>query len=182
MNKRAEIAKLITALGEYYDKSLSPTQIAAYTEDLLCLDPEQLTQAIVTYRNDPSNDRFPLPVKLKAVVGMAASAEDEAIMVVSRIVSAIERIGPYRVKDAREAIGEVGWQVVRLEGGWEAMCSQIPDYSTMSIKKAQWRNLCKAMASRGRVEQHLHALPSSGGSLTAIDFKKLLPKYPGGAV
>ena len=148
MSKRAEIMKLVAALGEYYDKALTPTQIAAYTEDLLCLEPEELAQAIVIYRNDPRHDRFPLPVKLKSMVGQALNPDDEAVLVAGRILNAIARIGPYQSAKAREAIGEVGWQVVECEGGWESICEvQTDDIPT---RKAQWRNLAKSFLESPR--------------------------------
>jgi hypothetical protein len=140
--------KLVAALGEYYDKALTSTQIAAYTEDLMCLEPEDLAKAIVLYRNDPRHDRFPLPVKLKSMVGQSLNPEDEAILISGRILAAISRIGPYDSARARAAIGEVGWQVVECEGGWETLCEiQTDDIPT---RKAQWRNLAKSFLESPR--------------------------------
>lgn len=146
MNKLAEIMKLITALGEYYDKPLSSTQIAMYAEDLKSLEPAQLAQAILIYRNDPRNDRFPLPVKLKAMIGVAINPEDEGIRIAGRILGAIAHIGPYQSQKAKEAIGDIGWQVVQCEGGWETICEIKSD--DLPIRKAQWRNLAKSFCER----------------------------------
>lgn len=148
MSKQAEIMKLVAALGEYYDKPLTPGQVAMYSQDLMGLSPEQLGQAILTYRNDPRNDRFPLPVKLKAMAGLAVNPEDEAIQISGRILGAIASIGPYQGQWARESIGEIGWQVVQMEGGWQTICEIETD--DIPIRKAQWRNLAKSLIEHPR--------------------------------
>lgn len=177
MEKRVEILKLIAALGEYYDKSLTPTQLAAYSEDLMCLEPAQLGQAILIYRNDPRNDRFPLPVKLKAMIGAAVSPDDEGIQIAGRILSAIASIGPYQVQRAREAIGELGWRVVQAEGGWEALCRIEND--DLPIRKAQWRNLAKSFCERQTWSPEAKQL-AGNGSAKLLSMANLLPEMPKG--
>lgn len=175
MNKLAEIMKLIAALGEYYDKALTPGQVAMYAQDLMVLEPEQLKQAILTYRNDPRNDRFPLPVKLKAMVGAAVNPEDEAIQISGRILGAIASVGPYQGQRARELIGEIGWQVVQMEGGWQTICEIETD--DIPIRKAQWRNLAKSLIEHPR-RPSVPMLPEPGGNGGAklIDIFKEMPK------
>lgn len=160
MNKRQEIAKLIAALGEYYDKPLTTTQIAAYSEDLIDLEPAQLAEAIKKYRNDPRNDRFPLPVKLKAAVGLSLNPEDEAVRISGMILKAIANVGPYEPARARMMIGEIGWQVVQCEGGWEAICEVSTD--DVPIRKAQWRNLAKSFCERPMSRPNQPALTHQG--------------------
>lgn len=174
MKHQAEIMKLVAALGEYYDKSLSPTQIAMYTDDLKMLEPQQLAQAIITYRNDPRNDRFPLPVKLKSMIGYALNPDDEAIQISGRILGAIAAIGPYQSEQAREAIGEIGWEVVQAEGGWQTICEIQTD--DIPIRKAQWRNLAKSFCER-RIRTVLPTLPAPEGEMKKLlSFVKEFPK------
>ena len=166
--------KLVSALGEYYRVPLTPGQVAMYSQDLMCMEPEQLAQAINTYRNDPRSDRFPLPVKLKAMVGLAVNPEDEAVQISGRILGAIASIGPYRVQDAREAIGEIGWQVVQAEGGWQTICEVQTD--DIPIRKAQWRNLAKTFCERN-ARGTFPQLPSPcGNSPIKLDFLKRIPE------
>lgn len=175
MNKQAEIMRLVAALGEYYDKPLTPTQIAAYTEDLLCLEPGQLAQAIVTYRNDPRHDRFPLPVKLKAMIGAVVNPDDEAVQIVGRIVLAMSRIGYYRSDEAKVFIGDIGWRVVQADGGWENVCQTLTE--DLPIRKAQWRNLAKSFLESPR--ERLLALelkPQNG--LKQIGLSMVLKEIP----
>jgi hypothetical protein len=179
MNKRQEIARLVTALGEYYDKPLTPTQIATYSEDLMELEPAQLAQAIKAYRNDPRNDRFPLPAKLKAAVGMTVNPEDEAVRVAGKILGAIAHIGPYDSAKAREYIGEAGWQVVQWEGGWESICEIQTD--DIPIRKAQWRNMAKSVIERPEQRIDRVALTDQSAkmpSLESFNPQKLLRGMP----
>jgi len=174
MTKLAEIMKLVSALGEYYDKSLTPGQLAMYSQDLMAMEPEQLALAINTYRNDPRNDRFPLPVKLKSMVGLAINPEDEAIQISGRILGAIASVGPYRSQEAREAIGEIGWQVVQAEGGWQTICEIQTD--DIPIRKAQWRQLAKTFCERNS-RNTMPQLPGPGGSPPIrLDFLKRIPE------
>lgn len=174
MSKQSEIMKLIAALGEYYDKALTPTQLAMYADDLKMLEPEQLGQAIVTYRNDPRNHFFPLPVKLKSMIGLALNPDDEAVQISGRILSAIASIGPYQSEKAREAIGDVGWQVVQAEGGWQMICEVQTD--DIPIRKAQWRNLAKSFCER-QMRSSVPQLPDPGGSsISLLGILKEMPK------
>lgn len=173
MTKQAEIMRLLAALGEYYDKPLTPTQLAAYSEDLMDMEPEQLAHAIKIYRNDPRHDRFPLPVKLKAMVGQTTNPEDEAVLIAGRILNAIARIGPYEPARAKMAIGPVGWQVVECEGGWETICEIQTD--DIPIRKAQWRNLAKSFLESPRQRsQGLTQIGQESG------VKLSLPEFPKG--
>lgn len=174
MNKRAEIGRLVTALGEYYREPLSATQIAMYAEDLMCLEPAQLAQAILTYRNDPRNDRFPLPVKLKAMIGQVINPEDEAVRVAGRILEAISRIGPYDSAKAKAFIGDAGWAVVQSEGGWESICEIQTD--DIPIRKAQWRNLAKSFLERPREARQENLRIES--KKAEVDIHRLLRQMP----
>lgn len=175
MTKLAEIMKLVAALGEYYSWPLTPGQVAMYAEDLMCLEPQQLAQAIISYRNDPRNDRFPLPVKLKAMVGAAVNPEDEAVQISGRILGAIASIGPYNTQRAREVIGEIGWQVVQMEGGWQTLCEVQTD--DIPIRKAQWRNLAKSLIEHPR-RSSSPALPGpkDDGPGKLLNFLKEIPR------
>jgi len=175
MSKQAEIMKLIAALAEYYDKVLSPGQLKAYTEDLMCLEPAQLSQAVLTYRNDPRHDRFPLPVKLKAMVGAVMDPESEGVQIAGRILAAITQIGPYQAQRARESIGEIGWQVVQMEGGWMQLCEIQTD--DIPIRKAQWRQLAKSLCERGSRQTFPQIDgPDGNGGGKLLGFFKEMPK------
>lgn len=138
MSLRTEIAKIIIGLAEYYEKELTETQLAMYIEDLLELSPQDLLRAVRLYRNHSNHDRFPLPNKLKAMI--EPPIDQRARDAVARILTAISRIGPYRSSEAKEFIGELGWEIVKLQGGWEELCTSLNDNNKPNLQ-AQWREL-----------------------------------------
>jgi hypothetical protein len=176
--KRIQIAKLVAALGEYYDKPLTATQIAAYTEDLVDLEPEALSRAILAYRRDPKNDRFPLPAKLKELACPSMDPETNAVVAADLIVSSISKYGPDRGEDARKAIGELGWAVVQNNGGWDEVCRSIRSYEELPTMRAQLRNSAKAIQIRARAGvNHAPVLQGPTGA-PQIDVAKLLSEMP----
>lgn len=177
MNKRADISKIIVALAEYYDKILSAQQIAMYVEDLIELEPQELVDAIKRYRNDPKNERFPLPVKLKAMIGAADSPEDAARDASSRIVAAVSRYGWNNPTQARVYIGGLGWEVVRRQGGWLNVCEMLT-YSNQGQYQAQWREIALSIQRSGASSFSGPMLPSPDGPgpNNLLSFFKDMPK------
>lgn len=161
MNYRGEIAKMVVALGEYYDKILTPTQFAMYVEDLADMTPANLAVAVKRYRMNPANDRFPLPAKLRAAVYSPETPDAAAREAVGQIISAVARIGPYDSERARKFVGPLGWLVVVRQGGWETVCEMLT-FQNQGILQAQWRELAIALSRYDRpTENRLDILSSS---------------------
>lgn len=152
MNKRAEIAKIIIALGEYYSRVLSENQIAMYVEDLIDLEPQQLIESIKKYRLDPKNEFFPLPVKLKAMIGQAQSPDDLSRDTASKIIAAVSKYGWNNPERARDYIGDLGWEIVKRQGGWMNLCESLT-YDNQGIYQAQWRELATSIQRSGMSHQ-----------------------------
>lgn len=92
-------------------------------------------------------DRFPTIKDVELALGSAVNPEDDAIVIAGRIVSAISRFGAWGPEDAKAMIGSVGWEVVRLSGGWSTVCEV--SLSDLGMKQAQWRELARSMLERG---------------------------------
>lgn len=150
MDQREQIAAIVIALAEYYREPLSEMQLAMYVEDLLELDADQLVAAVIAYRRDPKNDRFPLPARLRSMVLPSENLEADGREAASRIATAVSRIGPYQTDHAREFIGTLGWEVVRRQGGWEETCKALT-YDNATTMQAQWRELAIAVGRRSRI-------------------------------
>lgn len=148
MNPKLDIARIVIGLAEYYDKKLTPTQLDMYAEDLMELGASKLVQAVRLYRNDGRNDKFPLPSKLKAMVEL--QPDQQARDAVARIMTAISRIGPYQNAVAREFIGDLGWSVVTLQGGWEEVVKGVKD-DNKGILNAQWRELAISLIKKNQL-------------------------------
>jgi hypothetical protein len=158
---KSEIIKLVFTLGEYYDKRLTPEQLEMYSQDLSVLSPEELRDAILKYRADGRNDRFPLPAKLISIIRPVETELDLGNDVASRIIGAVSRFGSYRGAEARAYIGEIGWECVKRFGGWVTICSELTDDTKTSIF-AQLRGLAQTVAKKG----------ANGTLEVAPDFKK----------
>lgn len=169
---------LFLATAAYYSHEVKDAALALYVEDLADLPYEAVAGALAALRRDPKTRRCPLPADIRAKLTPESDPEAEATVIAGRILAAISRIGPYNVAAARQAIGEVGWQVVEGSGGWENLC-QI-DNDDIGIHRAQWRSHAKALLQRGNVTPIRPALPNgkaAGGGLTRLG--DILPKRDG---
>lgn len=144
MNHRTLLTEILIAFGEYYDRKLTTTQIAMYVEDLTALTPDELRAACKLYRQDPKNDRFPLPAKLIALVRPVASAEDIGRDTAAAIIDAVHRAGNNNSERAREIMGELGWAIVARMGGWACFCQELTN-ENLTTYRAQIRDLAATM-------------------------------------
>lgn len=176
---RREIAKVVINLAEYYEKTLTDNQMEMYIQDLSDIPFPELLRAVELYRQDPKNDRFPLPAKLRAIIQLPD--DQKARDGVSRILSAISRIGPYRTKDAQEYIGELGWAVVKLQGGWEETCTSLTNDNRGTLM-AQWRELAVSLLNKKRLgfgdEPPTLEFKSKGSGLESLGNMIRLPEKP----
>ena len=161
---RSEIMKLIFALGEYYDKKLTPEQLEMYSQDLSSLSPDELRQAIMKYRGDGKNERFPLPAKLIEMVRPKSNELDEGRDVASRVIAAVGKFGSYNSEGARAYAGEVGWEIVQRFGGWRALCQDLTS-ENQNMMFAQMRDLAMTLVKRSR----------EGTIATPVEFPGMLP-------
>lgn len=148
MSLKDDIGFLVIGLAEYYDKELTIAQVDMYVQDLIDIPPADLLRAIRLYRNDSRNDRFPLPSKLRGTIQIPD--DQRARDAVARILTAISTFGNYRNSEAKEFIGELGWEIVKLNGGWEETCRSISD-DNKGIVLAQWRELGITLIAKHRL-------------------------------
>lgn len=160
-----EVGRLIIELAEYYDKQLTANQIDMYVRDLSDIPMQDLYRAVDLYRRDPKNERFPLPAKLRGMIQLPD--DQKARDAVGRILTAISRIGPYRDKDAQDYVGELGWAVVKQQGGWEEVCQTLTNDNKGTLM-AQWRELAISLMNKERL--------GFGNEAPSLGFK---PKKPG---
>lgn len=161
-NLKEQLGEIIFALGEYYDKKLTATQIEMYVEDLMVLKPDELVFAIKKYRTIPENHFFPLPAKLIALVTPKENTElDLGREVAGRIIQAVSKFGHNNSTSACEFIGDLGWKVVQRNGGWAAICSELNE-NNKGIMQAQMRDLAISimrMSANGTLDEPI-GLPS----------------------
>jgi hypothetical protein len=173
--------KLIwVSLGEYYQRPLTENQIRMYAEDTAAYPVEALIHAAKIWRDNPDNNRCPIPANLIQIINPTPSAQGEAVEVMNRIWEAIGKFGWPNPDGAKEFIGELGWTVVQRYGGWAALCNEA-NSSEAGIMKAQLRESVKSVSERSKAGV-LHippALPKPDGEFKSLGEILALAKLKG---
>ena len=175
----------LVKLASYYEKTLTPEQIAIYSEQLSeSLTDAEASLACKLYINDPNNEFFPRPVsKLIYLVKKPVSSEDMAQNITSLLMEAERKYGVhwaegffqdgekiYQGKDicyknwadaALSVFGEVGLTAVNRYGGWVNLCQTIYD-SPDGVVRAQFRGLTTSLQNIKEKTGSYDSLPSIG--------------------
>jgi len=146
-NQKALLTEILLAFGEYYERTITPTQLAMYVEDLSVLTPEELTAACKLYRQEFKNEKFPLPAKLIALARPVQSSEDVGREVSSAIFAALHADGHSNPQRARGRMGELGWEIITRMGGWANFCAEVTN-ENQTTYRAQVRELAATMHRR----------------------------------
>src|SRR4051812_7130242 len=159
MTSDAAIKTAYIHLAAYYGQNLSDRAIIMYAEDLSDLPVAAVLLAMRKLRREPGRRSCPLPSDVRRLVrpdniSDAAAANDIA----ARIGGALSRFGYTNPGPAEAHIGPVGWQVVKLMGGWRHLCNTITT-EEMRAFYAQVRELARAQLEIGRVAKIARAVP-----------------------
>lgn len=152
---------ILVAIAEYYQCSLSDTQLRLYYDDLQDLGANDLLKAFSTMRgtNQVFPGRFPLPAKIREYA-QGINEAGMALQVMINIRRAIRKHGYLDPSGARELIGEIGWSVIEPYG-WPALCAMDQDQMSWHMTQIQ-KAVQTLVAARERTIAHdrAHALPS----------------------
>lgn len=167
---KANIARIVIGLAEYYDKTLNANQLEMYVEDLSVLTEDQLSSAVKLYSTNPENVFFPLPSKLLAIIKPPMNEKDEAQEVSNLIMSCVLKCGYTNPETAKQKMGDLAWQVVQQFGGWKHLCETCTNENE-GMLRAQIRGLAESVSKRARRGEIgvIPALPSS-----SIEIKQLV--------
>ena len=115
-------------------------------------------------------DRFPsMRIVLKEIDGRA-DPHAEGIDISANISAAISRYGYCNPIEAKKFLGELGWHIVSLAGGWDHICSTVTN-KDLSIYQAQWRELAKVQVDK-RNSGQLSLLEHQKRDIEVIDNDK----------
>lgn len=154
----------LLTLSVYYQKPLDDTTLVMYCEDLADYDFDQVQLAMRKYRQNPKNKFMPLPAQLIEMFSPQISEDQAAREITGRIVEAVSRFGYARGEDAKEYIGEIGWSVIQVYGGWIGLCEGLGIYFSNDSFNAQCRELVKARVIHGdKIGEHVKALEYKRG-------------------
>lgn len=157
--------EIVTA-SIYYGRDLQDQVIAMYVEDLKYFDIEKVMFAIQVYRKNPKNRAMFLPAHLIEIMCPETKSEDDGVVLASRIIGCLakygytwsmgtyaggqlvfagkDRLQPSFQEAVKSEIGEAGWYVIDLLGGWSHVCERDKAGET-GILQAQLRDLAKAI-------------------------------------
>jgi hypothetical protein len=141
---------LVIGMSAYYGQTYPDDAIRLYVSDLVDLPYDDVVRAMGEVRRDPKTTRMPLPAVIRDRLQPADTLESNARESASRIATAVSRIGPYRTAEAKAYIGELGWEVVKRQGGWEETCAALT-YDNATTLQAQWRELAISLGRRARI-------------------------------
>jgi hypothetical protein len=187
------IARMLIDMAKFYNYDLDKRQLELYVDVLGKFDPEMVLRAGREYVTNLKNNKFPMPPhSIMAPYVRDADPRSLAIATVGRIKEAIARYGWPKPDQARDHIGEAGWQHIERCGGWQAICEK-PELNIHEANvHAQMRDAIEADIklgnagfdlSRPAIEQSrptitIHGNPTERvkNELSKLDFTKLLPK------
>lgn len=85
-----------------------------------------------------SNDPFPSINDIKEALGIGEQSDDaKAVEAATRICTAVSRFGYIgKEEEVRPFVGELGWYVVKMHGGWSRLCEETDNLKTLDF----WKN------------------------------------------
>lgn len=167
---RNEIAQLWIQLGIMHNRTLTKPVVDMMLDAVS--DLEELTVMETLRKWAATESRFPLPADLRNKIIPAINDADTAQHVSNLILSSIPRFGYVNPDAARKHIGELGWEVVRLMGGWQQICENT-NCDNETTLRAQMRGLAETVSKKAkRGDLHIApALPSPEQSALRLSLK-----------
>lgn len=143
------VKEAFAIMGHYYRQALRDEVVAMYAQDVADLDYEHVIRALAQLRREPGRRQCPLPADVRNIVQpRAMTMLAQANEVAGRIVGAVPRYGYTNADRAEKFIGPVGWEVVRMQGGWAHICNTLTVDHTRTFY-AQTRDLALSVLERG---------------------------------
>lgn len=149
MNPEKRMLMLLALLAEQAGEQVSETRIDFMRRRLAELGAENVCIALEQMLE--SARRFPTIAEVKAAMGIRElSNEEKGREVGERIWAALCRWGSQmsRWPEIAAYIGPIGEEVVKMQGGWIAICDTATNDQAAAFK-AQWRGLASVLAAKG---------------------------------
>jgi hypothetical protein len=146
--------EMILLLCEYYNEPLKIVETGKENirvkflgdwilENLPAVDYSEMYKKIIQEFKPTAKITFPMIPHLKEI--FFSEDKDEAIIMANMIIDAIIKYDVYEVKRAQQVLGELGWDVVKMYGGWGRICKMIDDGGDLNVFRAQLRDSVKAL-------------------------------------
>lgn len=145
--------KFAALLGKFFQRNnqkIDPLDIEIYVGGLREYGLEKAYQALIEIAKEDGFQRIPTVRRIKEAMGVGEiSDRDQGVLISGRIWSAISRYGYMRGTEAREYVGDVGWAVVNMLGGWGPLCENTM-IGEQHVFMAQTRDLVQSILIHGK--------------------------------
>lgn len=168
---------LTPELIELYDRMLSPLGYRRVNEAL---------DQIIMERS--SRDPFPSISEIKGIVEPTTDEKYKPTLMAGRIIQAVGRYGVPNLKLAKDSLYPEEWEVIRMWGGWERVCQDMPAGGGTFIR-SQLEKLSAAVLDREKVMGPAIAAPEErkqigsptreGGAMAIGDILKIAQNQGG---
>lgn len=162
LNERINVGETWIALAQIYGKEISPPALKIMLDAVADIPYAKIMSALSEWPKHSKNQRHPLPAEIRESVSPDETPEDIARNVAGRIVQAVSQFGWNNVDRAKSFIGELGWLVVRRQGGWGNICAELNERNRGMIQ-AQMRDLALTLyrAAQAGTLNNAPALPET---------------------
>lgn len=167
---KSDVVKVLMIMSEIYDKAFTPAAAELMVSDLTVYGHAQVIEALAKCRRELRT--FPTVAEIVArIPGQAVDFKTEGILVAAKILEAVTKFGSYRVEEARKHVGELGWGVIAMSGGWNQICQMTE--KEIGIFRAQWAQLAEALLKRGPVEERPKQIEASSRVRAMLNMPKM---------
>lgn len=167
MSDLQNIKKALFYLSQYLQSELTDEQIVMYATELEKDGLQFVVAACNCVKNSTENyyGKFPTPAQLRVLVN--GSDDDYALETSLKIIRSVSKFGHMQAKEARDFIGQLGWDVVNSYGGWANVCSTL-EADKVSIAQSQYTKTAKMLIGAARRPER------DGASLASPETRKML--------
>lgn len=120
--ERVAIGELWLGLAAMYGREIPRAALSLMLNAIADLDAARVELAMNEWVKSSKNRMHPLPGDIRAMVEPVVDIDSAAREIAGRITGAITKFGWCNARDAEISIGEAGWRVVQLWGGWMSLC------------------------------------------------------------
>jgi hypothetical protein len=146
MKANPDLVKALLVMAELFSKEFSEAGAQMMVQDLSEYPVDQVLAALRQCRLELRT--FPTVADVVSrIPGQGIDYRSRAIEIAGRIMKSVTFLGPYKAREARQEVGEVGWAVVSMSGGWPSIC-EMSD-KEIGVRMPQWTNMAESMLRRG---------------------------------
>jgi hypothetical protein len=151
--EREQFAKSLILTCRCFDKEISIDLVQLFMCDLEDLPFNLTMQGLSMYRLDKKNRTWPRIGDLRAYADPSPiDSREQASEIAQKCFGAIRKFGWTKSQEAREFIGEEGWEVIQRRGGWQAHCESTLERE-VPILTAQFRDSLVPLIDKAKREK-----------------------------